>query len=121
MTRKAAGRREEIHQSPPRAHLQVLKAALHGPQPIRRGFARPIRLTRRPMNSDHQIFDRALYASRLQRRKTQPAHTLAQTMAEELAERLSLITRRFDRALLIAPWPATIAEAIKRSAKVKHL
>jgi SAM-dependent methyltransferase len=73
------------------------------------------------MNGDHQIFDRALYVLRLYRRKLPTPHTLAETMAEELAERLSLITRSFDRALIIAPWPETIAEAIKRSGKVQHL
>jgi SAM-dependent methyltransferase len=72
------------------------------------------------MSDDHQIFDRALYASRLKRKMTHWPHTLAETMAEELAERLTLITRTFERALIIAPWPQTVAEAIKRSAKVKH-
>jgi hypothetical protein len=73
------------------------------------------------MNADHQIFDRGLYVSRLKRKKTGAPNTLAETIAEELAERLSLITRQFENALVIAPWPGTIAEAVKRSGKVKQL
>ncbi len=70
------------------------------------------------MNATPEIFDRALYCSRLDRARNSGPDILNRTIASELAERLSLITRDFKRACVIAPNPAIIAEAVRQSGRV---
>jgi SAM-dependent methyltransferase len=64
------------------------------------------------------LFDRALYLSR--QAKASPAITrpLMQRIAEDLADRLSVVTRHFDKVLLIAPDVETFAAVLKASGKV---
>ena len=64
------------------------------------------------------IFDRALYVERLNRAKLTGPDILARSIAEELIDRLALITRNFDNALIIAADPQPIADVIKASGKV---
>lgn len=70
------------------------------------------------MNATPQIFDRTLYCARLARAGKMGPDILNRTIASELAERLSLITRDFKRACVIAPDPTIIAEAVRQSGRV---
>ena len=84
------------------------------------GFAGAIGLTAPTMVSDtHVIFDRVLYLERLKRARGASVDVLGHTIAEELAERLALITRDFDRACIIASDPQPIANAITALRKVR--
>ena len=69
---------------------------------------------------DH-IFDRALYVSRQERARRSGPGFLATTAAEEVRERLVLVTRNFDRALIVAPSPAVIAERLATTGKLRDL
>lgn len=63
------------------------------------------------------IFDRALYVRRLAHaRKTEP-NALTTTIAEECAERLELISRRFETAMVMAAEPDAVAARLMRSGK----
>jgi SAM-dependent methyltransferase len=75
------------------------------------------------MTSDQppDIFDRALYVERLRRARSSGPDILTRSLAEELVERLSLITREFDNACIIAPDPRPIADALKASGKVRAI
>ncbi len=68
-----------------------------------------------------RLFDRALYLSR--QTKASPAITapLMQRVADDLADRLAIITRHFDKALLIAPESPDFAKAVRASGKVATL
>lgn len=70
------------------------------------------------MNETPKIFDRALYCARLARARTGGPDILNRTIASELIDRLSLITRDFKRACVIAPDPAMIAEALQSTGRI---
>jgi hypothetical protein len=57
------------------------------------------------MNTVPQVFDRALYLARQARASGEAAALLDARVAEELTDRLSVVNRAFDKALLIAPRP----------------
>ncbi len=67
------------------------------------------------------LFDRALYLSRLARTKTSRPEILATSIATELAERLEPIARVFSTACLIASDAEPVAKALLASGKVKNL
>ena len=67
------------------------------------------------------IFDRALYVERLNRARLTGPGILAHSIAEELVDRLALITRRFENVLIIAADPQPIANVIKASAKASNV
>lgn len=64
------------------------------------------------------IFDRPLYVRRLRRARAGGPDILTRTIAAELADRLALITRRFDHVLIIAPDPQPVADVLLASGKV---
>jgi Methyltransferase domain len=67
-----------------------------------------------------QIFDRALYLKRTSRAEGPARHDLARRVSEDLQDRLHILTRQFERGLLIAP-PSGFAEVINESGKVSEL
>jgi len=67
------------------------------------------------------LFDRALYVRRIAHARQHGPDILARTAAVELDERLSLVTRNFARALLVAPDPEPIAGMLRLSGKVATL
>ncbi len=67
------------------------------------------------------IFDRGLYAGRIKRARGSTGDALSTTIAAELSERLSLITRDFDRVLIIAPDPRPIAGVLASSGKAREV
>jgi SAM-dependent methyltransferase len=69
----------------------------------------------------HPIFDRALYVERVNRARATAPDILARSVAAELADRLTLVTRHFDHALVIAPDPQPIAGAVMASGKTKQV
>src|SRR4051812_23424567 len=73
------------------------------------------------MDRTHLIFDRALYIERLRRARTSGRDILARSVAEELGERLSFITRSFEYICIIAPAPGPVAEALQTSGKVRRM
>jgi SAM-dependent methyltransferase len=71
-------------------------------------------------NSPPPLFDRALY---LARQAAASGHDDLRTRIEEdLADRLSLLVRKFERTHLISPWPETadIVRAAGRMGKVEY-
>ena len=66
----------------------------------------------------HLLFDRALFVERLARARKAEPNALTTTIAEELAERLDLVTRRFDKTLVIAAEPEPVAARLLQSAKI---
>lgn len=70
------------------------------------------------MSEAPHIFDRALYCARLAREKVIGPDILNRTLASELLDRLSLITRTFDRACVIAPDPEATAEALTATGRI---
>ena len=73
------------------------------------------------MSDQAPLFDRALLAHRLTRKpKTEP-DILTRTIAEELADRLSFVNRKFERACLIAADPEPIAARLKESGQVAEI
>jgi SAM-dependent methyltransferase len=70
------------------------------------------------MSEAPQLFDRALYCARLARARAIGPDVLNRTIASELAERMSLITRNFSRACVIAPDPQVISEALRQTGRV---
>lgn len=70
------------------------------------------------MNNAPQIFDRALYCARLAKAQAGGPDILNRTLATELVERLSLVTRDFARACVIAPDPDVIAGALASTGRV---
>ena len=65
------------------------------------------------------IFDRALYVDRLARARDTSPGFLSNAIAGELEERVALVARHFDRALVIAPSPAVLAGRLTASGKVR--
>lgn len=73
------------------------------------------------MNQPDDIFDRPLYVSRQERARRTGPDFLSRTAAEEVLERLLLITRNFDRALVVAPAPDVVADRLGSSGKLGNL
>jgi SAM-dependent methyltransferase len=67
-----------------------------------------------------QVFDRALAAERRRRKRGPEPNVLTRTIAEELAERLSFVSRTFERALVIAAEPEAIAARLLETGQVKQ-
>ena len=67
------------------------------------------------------IFDRALGAERSRRKQKAEPSILTRTIAEELAERLAFVNRRFDLSCLIAAEPGAIAQRLKAEGQVKEI
>ncbi len=67
------------------------------------------------------IFDRALGAERSRRKQKAEPSILTRTIAEELAERLAFVNRRFERSCLIAAEPNAIAERLQEAGQVKDI
>ena len=72
-------------------------------------------------DTPQKIFDRALYVARLARACGRGADALMNGIAAELSDRLSLIARRFGRALVISPDPEAVAGVLRGSGKVQTL
>ena len=68
-----------------------------------------------------EIFDRELYVWRLARARRSGANFLATTIAEELHERLALVSRSFERVCLIAPAPEPIAAKLSATGKMGNV
>ena len=68
-----------------------------------------------------EIFDRALLAERLQRKRGPEANILTRTIAEELAERLGFVNRKFENACVIAAEPHHIAARLLETRQVKNV
>ena len=66
-----------------------------------------------------RVFDRALAETRRRRKRGAEPNVLTRTIGEELAERLSFISRSFERALVIAAEPETIAARLLETGQVK--
>ena len=73
------------------------------------------------MNGPEPLFDRALALTRAARKRGDAPNILTRTIAEELAERLSLVNRRFAQTLLIAAEPDTIAARLKEGGQVSEV
>ncbi|MCA3554993.1 methyltransferase domain-containing protein [Aestuariivirga sp.] len=67
------------------------------------------------------LFDRALSAARAARKRAGEPNILTRTIAEELAERLAFVNRRFGRVLLIAAEPGAIAARLKQGGQVTEV
>jgi len=67
------------------------------------------------------LFDRALGAERQRRKRRPEPGILTRTIAEELAERLGFVNRRFELACLIAAEPEAIAGRLKDGGQVKEV
>lgn len=68
-----------------------------------------------------QVFDRALFVRRLARRRKAEPNILTRTIAEELAERLAFVNRRFALACVIAAEPEHVADRLKAGGQVKNI
>lgn len=73
------------------------------------------------MAGPEPLFDRALGAARANRKRKADPNILTRTIAEELADRLAFVNRRFERALVIAQEPEAIAARLKETGQVKEL
>jgi len=73
------------------------------------------------MTTPGPIFDRALLARRLARTRSHEPSILTRTIAEEVADRLDLVTRRFATAAVIAAEPDHIAERLQSSGKIDRI
>ena len=71
------------------------------------------------MTGPGQVFDRALHVRRLNRAKSSEPDVLTRTIAEELLDRLDLVTRDFTAAAVIAAGAEHTAERLMQSGKVK--
>ncbi len=67
------------------------------------------------------LFDRALAAERRARKRKPEPDILTRTIAEELADRLGFINRRFAEACVIAADPNAIAARLKQTGQVEQL
>lgn len=67
------------------------------------------------------IFDRGLAAARAKRKLKAEPNILTRTIAEELADRLAFVNRRFERACLIAAEPEAIAARLREQGQVKEI
>jgi SAM-dependent methyltransferase len=68
-----------------------------------------------------RLFDRALGAERLRRKRKAEPSILSSTIAEELAERLAFVNRRFATACLIAAEPESIAARLREAGQVAEI
>jgi len=68
-----------------------------------------------------QVFDRTLAAARRRRKREPEPNVLTRTIAEELADRLSFVTRGFDKACIIAAEPGAIAARLLQTGQVKEV
>jgi hypothetical protein len=73
------------------------------------------------MQNPAQIFDRRLLAERVKRRLGGEPNILTRTIAEELAERLSFVNRRFEHPCLIAAEPQHIVQRLVETGQVKNV
>jgi hypothetical protein len=73
------------------------------------------------MNGPPQVFDRALYLARTARASGDAVALLEARVAEELGERLSVINRNFESALLIAQRPDLARAVLLSGAKCKRV
>lgn len=68
------------------------------------------------------IFDQALIEkNRIRTLKAAPADFLLKVAADEMAERLGVIERRFDEAVEIHGFTGIVAEALQRTGKIGHI
>ncbi len=67
------------------------------------------------------LFDRALGAERARRKRRPEPGILTRTIAEELAERLGFVNRRFEAACLIAAEPHAVAARLRETGQVKEI
>jgi SAM-dependent methyltransferase len=67
------------------------------------------------------LFDRALGAERQRRKRKPEPGILTCTIAEELADRLAFVNRRFQTACLIAAEPEAIAARLRETGQVKDV
>ena len=72
------------------------------------------------MAGPEPLFDRALGAARANRKRAAEPSILTRTIAEELADRLAFVNRRFGTALVIAQEPEAIAARLKEAGQVKE-
>lgn len=72
------------------------------------------------MSGPAPLFDRALGLARAARKRKAEPNILTATIAEELAERLAFVNRRFELACLIAAEPHVIAARLEDSGQVKR-
>ena len=68
-----------------------------------------------------QVFDRVLAEERRRRKRGHEPSVLTRTIAEELADRLSFVTRSFDKACIIAAEPEAIAARLTETGQVKEV
>ncbi len=68
-----------------------------------------------------RLFDRALYAARAKRARQAGHDILSRTVAAEFAERLELVTRKFDKTLVIAADPGPLAAALRTNGKATEV
>jgi SAM-dependent methyltransferase len=68
-----------------------------------------------------RLFDRALYLARQKNASPTITAPLIERIADDLSDRLAIITRHFDRALLIAPDTGHFASVLRNSAKIGSL
>ena len=73
------------------------------------------------MNGPEPLFDRSLALTRAERKRRAEPNILTRTIAEELAERLAFVNRRFEHTLLIAAEPEAIAARLTEGGQVKHV
>ena len=73
------------------------------------------------MSGPAPLFDRALALARATRKRKAEPNILTTTIAEELAERLGFVNRRFELACLIAAEPHAIAARLEESGQVKRV
>jgi hypothetical protein len=66
------------------------------------------------------LFDRELYLARQSRVKEESAAPLRRRIEEDLADRLSVVNRRFEQALVIAPWREAV-DIATASGKIDHV
>ena len=72
-------------------------------------------------NAPPPLFDRALGAARAQRKRKAEPSILTSTIAEELADRLGFVNRRFAEACLIATEPEPIAARLREAGQVAEI
>jgi SAM-dependent methyltransferase len=73
------------------------------------------------MNTAPQVFDRAVYLERQSRASGDAVRLLDTRIAEELRDRLLLINRSFERALILAPRAEQFAAAMRDTGKFQHV
>ncbi len=73
------------------------------------------------MSTAPQVFNRALYIERQSNASGEALSLLDARIAEELQDRLNLIIRTFDRALLISPRNEQVLAALKQTEKCEAI